>query len=99
MTRSTAATAATRWSAALAMTGLTAGEGAAIRPFPVATAGVTLNLALTSAQSTGGAGTDTLLNVEHVTGSNHADVITGSTGANSLSGGTGNDALNGAARH
>ena len=62
-----------------------------------ATAGVTVNLSLTTAQNTGGAGTDTLLNVENLTGSNFNDTLTGNSGNNILNGGIGNDSLNGGA--
>jgi Ca2+-binding RTX toxin-like protein len=60
-----------------------------------ATAGVTLNLASTSAQNTGGAGTDTISNVENVTGSSFNDALTGTAGGNVIDGGVGNDVLNG----
>ncbi len=60
-----------------------------------ASAGVTVNLATTAAQATGHSGTDTLLNVENLAGSNHADKLIGNAGRNTLSGGTGNDTLNG----
>ena len=39
--------------------------------------GVTVNLSNTGAQSTGGAGTDTILTVESVTGSAQNDTLTG----------------------
>jgi Ca2+-binding RTX toxin-like protein len=57
--------------------------------------GVTVSLALTSAQATGGSGSDTLLDIDNVTGTGFADKLTGSTGANALSGGFGNDSLYG----
>ncbi|MER2622433.1 MAG: calcium-binding protein [Accumulibacter sp.] len=57
--------------------------------------GVTVNLALTSAQTTGGSGSDTILNFENLTGSNFNDTLTGSLSANKLDGGLGNDLLNG----
>ena len=62
-----------------------------------ATAGVTVNLSLVGGQNTGGAGTDTLLNFENLTGSNFNDTLTGNSGNNILSGGLGNDSLNGGA--
>jgi Ca2+-binding RTX toxin-like protein len=61
------------------------------------TTGVTVSLALATAQVTGGSGTDTLVSIENLTGSNYNDRLTGNTGANSLNGGTGNDILNGGA--
>ena len=42
-----------------------------------ATAGVTVSLAITTAQNTVGAGTDTLTNFENLTGSNLNDTLTG----------------------
>jgi Ca2+-binding RTX toxin-like protein len=62
-----------------------------------ASSGVTVNLAITTAQATGGAGTDTLINIENLTGSGFNDTLTGDTGANTISGGAGNDTINGAA--
>ena len=60
---------------------------------PGATAGVTVNLNLTGAQNTGGAGTDTLVSIENLTGSNFNDTLTGSSANNVLTGRTGNDTL------
>jgi uncharacterized delta-60 repeat protein len=65
--------------------------------YQYATAGVTVSLATTAAQVTGGSGSDTLLNIERLTGSNYADTLTGNAGNNYLIGGTGNDTLNGGA--
>ncbi len=61
------------------------------------TVGVRVSLATTTAQATGGSGSDTLLNVENLTGSNYADTLSGSTGSNYLNGGAGNDTLDGGA--
>jgi hypothetical protein len=61
------------------------------------TTGVTVSLAVSTAQSTGGSGSDTLLSIEHLIGSAYADKLTGNTGANSLSGAAGNDTLDGGA--
>jgi len=58
---------------------------------------VTANLASTTAQATGGSGSDTLLNFENLTGSSYHDKLTGNAGANTLNGGAGNDVLNGGA--
>jgi Ca2+-binding RTX toxin-like protein len=59
--------------------------------------GVTINLALTTAQATGGAGSQTLAGIENVSGSmDGADVLTGDGGANTLLGNGGNDRLDGA---
>jgi len=58
---------------------------------------VTVNLALTSAQNTGGAGTDTISGLENLTGSAYADKLTGASGDNVLNGLAGNDRLTGGA--
>jgi Ca2+-binding RTX toxin-like protein len=58
-----------------------------------ATAGVTVDLAITTAQDTGGAGIDTILNVENAIGSNFNDVLFGDANVNRLEGGTGDDIL------
>jgi Ca2+-binding RTX toxin-like protein len=60
-------------------------------------AGVTIDLALNAAQTTGGSGTDTLLAIEHAIGSDFADVIRGTSAANRLDGGAGSDTLDGRA--
>jgi Ca2+-binding RTX toxin-like protein/alpha-tubulin suppressor-like RCC1 family protein len=61
------------------------------------TTGVTVSLAVNTAQATGGSGSDTLLGIEHLIGSAYADKLTGNTGANILSGAAGNDTLDGGA--
>jgi len=58
--------------------------------------GVTVNLALTTAQNTIRAGTDTLSGFENLTGSQFNDTLTGSSGNNTLTGLSGNDTLTGA---
>ena len=45
------------------------------------------------AQATGGSGSDTLIAIENLTGSNYNDRLTGNAAANLLSGGGGNDIL------
>jgi len=50
---------------------------------------------LQSGTATGGAGTDTLLNIDNLIGSQFDDVLTGDANANNLSGGDGNDNLYG----
>jgi trimeric autotransporter adhesin len=62
-----------------------------------ATAGVTVSLAITGAQNTIGAGTDTLLNIENLHGSTFNDVLTGNALANTLNGSTGADTMAGGA--
>jgi serralysin len=51
-----------------------------------ATSGITLDLGLTGEQSTGGSGTDTVINFENLTGSNYNDLLSGNAGANILDG-------------
>jgi len=67
-----------------------------------ATAGVRVSLEITVRQNTGGAGRDTIVNVENLTGSNFNDILTGNSsdnfmiagkGADILRGGNGNDTL------
>jgi Ca2+-binding RTX toxin-like protein len=55
---------------------------------------MTINLAVGTAT---GEGTDSLSNIENVSGSAYADTMIGNTGANSLTGNAGNDTLNGGA--
>ena len=57
--------------------------------------GVTASLATAAAQATGGSGTDTLIGIERLYGTNYADKLTGNTGANYLSGYAGNDTIDG----
>ncbi|MFL6632849.1 MAG: beta strand repeat-containing protein [Massilia sp.] len=60
-----------------------------------ATAGVTVSLAVTTAQATGGSGSDTLASIDNLTGSNYNDRLTGDALANVLNGGAGADTLTG----
>jgi Ca2+-binding RTX toxin-like protein len=60
-----------------------------------ASAAVTLSLAAASAQATGGSGSDTLVAIENLTGSDYNDTLTGNAGANVLDGGAGADTLSG----
>ena len=60
------------------------------------TGATTVNLSLTTAQSTGSDGIDTIINVENVSGSLYDDTLTGNGLANSLFGWNGNDILTGA---
>lgn len=62
-----------------------------------AAAAVTVNLALTTVQHTGGAGSDQLSGVEHLVGSAQGDNLSGSSAANRLEGGGGQDTLRGGA--
>jgi Ca2+-binding RTX toxin-like protein len=76
---------------------LAGGDGSDTLTYENATAGVTVSLALTSAQNTGGAGTDTVSGFENLTGSAFNDTLTGDANANILAGGAGADLLVGAA--
>ena len=60
-----------------------------------ATVGVTVTLGIASPQDTAGAGFDTLISFENLTGSDYADTLTGDTAANTLDGSDGNDMLHG----
>ncbi|MEY4980086.1 MAG: hypothetical protein RLZZ352_2356 [Pseudomonadota bacterium] len=73
------------------------GAGTDTVSYSRATAGVSVNLALSTAQATGGSGTDTLLNIENLQGSGYNDVLTGNAGNNRLDGLAGNDTLDGKA--
>ena len=58
-----------------------------------ATGGVTVSLALETAQITGGAGTDTLSNFENLTGSAFNDTLAGDDNDNTINGGAGTDTV------
>ena len=62
-----------------------------------ATSGITVSLAVGTAQNTGGAGTDTISNFENLTGSEFNDTLTGSSIANTINGLGGNDVIEGGA--
>jgi Ca2+-binding RTX toxin-like protein len=74
---------------------LTGGDGTDTASYVSATAGVTVSLALTTAQNTVGAGSDTLTTIENLSGSGFNDTLTGSSSANTINGGAGNDVING----
>lgn len=74
---------------------LSGGAGIDTISYASATSAVTVNLATTSAQSTGGGGSDTLSDFENLMGSNFADTLTASFGDNILYGLGGNDTLAG----
>lgn len=75
---------------------LTGGAGVDTASYSDAAAGVTVNLGLTGPQATG-AGSDTLSEIENLTGSAFNDVLTGNAGANLILGGAGGDRLDGGA--
>ena len=69
------------------------GAGSDWSAYEDATSGVTVNLNLTTAQNTGGGGTDKLISIENVYGSAFDDVLTGDGKDNTLAGGDGDDRL------
>ena len=74
---------------------LNGGDGIDTASYSDATAGVTVTLGTTASQDTGGAGIDTLVNIDNLTGSNYGDTLTGNGIRNVLSGFAGNDVING----
>jgi Ca2+-binding RTX toxin-like protein len=74
---------------------LDGGAGLDTASYAASAAAVTVSLALTTAQNTGAAGMDTLVNMENLFGSAYNDVLTGNAGANQLNGASGNDTLSG----
>jgi Ca2+-binding RTX toxin-like protein len=72
---------------------LNGGAGTDTVSYQYAGALVRANLALTTAQVTGGSGTDTLIAIENLTGSRYNDTLTGNSGSNILDGGLGNDTM------
>jgi Ca2+-binding RTX toxin-like protein len=71
------------------LTGVAGGNDTA--SYEHATAGVTVNLAITSQQDTHGAGLDTLTNITNLTGSQFNDTLIGDSHNNTLFGNGGND--------
>ena len=74
---------------------LDGGTGIDTVSYAHATAGVTVDLNLATAQNTGGAGTDTLTAIENLVGSNFNDSLTGDNFSNVINGGLGDDILKG----
>ena len=72
---------------------LDGGDGVDTVQYDAAPAGVTVDLSLGGAQDTGGAGVDTLSNIESAIGSDFGDQLSGTKGANVLGGGDGDDVL------
>lgn len=60
-----------------------------------ATTGVTVDLEMTTAQATGGSGSDTVLNFENLYGSNYNDILSGNSGSNYIDGYSGADTMMG----
>ncbi len=71
------------------------GDGVDTVSYRSATSGVTVSLAIATAQNTGGAGIDILDGFQYLSGSEHNDNLTGDNGDNSILGLGGNDTLNG----
>ncbi|HUR89189.1 MAG TPA: calcium-binding protein [Ramlibacter sp.] len=74
---------------------LDGGIGVDTASYEGAAAGVKVSLLLTTSQVTGGAGSDILLGIENLVGSDFNDTLTGSKVANRIDGGAGNDAIDG----
>ena len=72
---------------------LDGGKGQDAAHFEAATSAVIVNLQTGTA--TGGAGSDTLISIEDITGSSYNDALTGDANPNRLYGSAGNDALYG----
>ncbi len=73
---------------------LDGGAGRDEASFLSATSGVVVSLGIAGPQATG-QGNDTLIAIEDLRGSSHADTLTGSGGSNYIYGQNGNDTLNG----
>ncbi len=73
------------------------GAGIDTIAYDTATAAITLNLSTTTAQNTGGAGTDTVSGFENISGSYFGDILTGDANANAIGGNNGADILYGGA--
>src|SRR5262245_42834757 len=74
---------------------LNGGSGNDTASYAAAAAGVIVSLATSGPQNTIGAGTDTLVSIENLTGSSFADTLFGDDWNNTLIGGLGNDRLTG----
>jgi len=74
---------------------LDGGDGIDTASYDSATSAVTVSLAITTAQATGGSGADTLAYIENLTGSAFNDTLTGDDNANVLDGGVGADTMTG----
>lgn len=74
---------------------LNGGNGIGTASYAFAGSAVTVSLAISGSQKTGGAGSDTLIAIESLVGSDFADTLKGGTGANRIDGGAGNDRITG----
>ena len=76
---------------------LVGGDGTDLVSYKDATSGVTVSLAITSNQNTGGSGIDKISGFENLEGSQFSDTLTGDAGNNKISGLGGNDRIRGGA--
>ncbi|MGV3572521.1 MAG: M10 family metallopeptidase [Ramlibacter sp.] len=76
---------------------LVGGSGSDTVSYAYASKGVAASLAVTTAQATGGSGSDQFSSIENLAGSAYGDKLTGNGGANRLAGGEGRDTLTGGA--
>lgn len=74
---------------------LDGGAGFDFASYETAPTGVTVSLDVTGTQATGGAGTDTLVSIEGLSGSSFNDRLTGNAAANVLAGYDGDDVIYG----
>jgi len=74
---------------------LNGGLGVDAAVYDFAASAVTVSLAVTTAQNTGGSGLDTLIGIEKLIGSNYNDTLTGNFRGNVLNGGVGADDMTG----
>ena len=76
---------------------LDGGNGSDFASYATASAAVQVDLSITVAQDTGGAGIDTLTRMENLIGSDFGDILTGDAGVNRIRGGLGEDRIFGQA--
>lgn len=76
---------------------LNGGTGIDLVSYKTATSGVTVSLAITANQNTGGDGVDKLVGFENLEGSDFNDRLTGDAGSNKIFAGAGNDFIRGGA--
>ncbi|HWW25989.1 MAG TPA: hypothetical protein VNZ85_08875 [Caulobacter sp.] len=69
------------------------GTGDDTASYRTALSGVVVDLRILEDQNTQGAGTDTLISIENLVGSNFGDVLSGTLGFNSIDGGGGDDII------
>ncbi|MCR9238946.1 MAG: hypothetical protein NXI17_19945, partial [Alphaproteobacteria bacterium] len=72
---------------------LNGGDGNDTASYEGADSGVTVSLATTRGQQTGGSGSDRLRNIENLSGSEYSDELTGNSLSNILTGAAGDDIL------